>query len=142
MTANYSIAQPSLLNNTPIKFNSDGWPLNPQTSQPYTRDEIVANPSIPYPRHVNPTKPGAYWARRTPAQLEAEKAKIAKKEKARRSHRNRSKRRTMANTVPFLAQQEHRHRATADLVTRANEDEPETHAILVTCGEQFSILEV
>ena len=67
-----------------IRFDRNGWPVNPATGQAYSRDEIVTDPAIPYPKHVDPHKPDAYWRRRTPAQLQTEKQRIEKKRKRRR----------------------------------------------------------
>lgn len=114
MTAKKSIPQK-------FEFNKDGWPLNPLTGQPYTRDEIVTDETIPYPHHVDPANPGRYWQRRTPAQLAAEKNRAAQKAK-RRSVRSR---RTLRTTVPFSLsgaeiQTRRRNAATVELVERAN----------------------
>ena len=111
----------------PIKFNKDGWPLNPTTGQPYTRDEIITNPAIPYPQDVDTNQP--YWQRRTSEELAAQKAKLAKKPKP----RSRSRRRTLPHTVPALTQQDSRTQATAALVTRANED-PQSLEFLIHDG--------
>ena len=114
--------------NNSVKFNSDGWPLNPATGQPYTRDEIITNPAIPYPQDVDTNHP--YWRRRTSEELTAQKAKLAKKSKPRRT---RSRRRTLTHTIPALTQQDSRTQATAALVTRANED-PQSLEFLIHDG--------
>lgn len=129
MTAKKSLPQ----NQESINFTPDGWPINPLTGQPFTRDEIVSDETIPYPRHVDPSNPGSYWARRTPEQLQAEKDRIAKKSKARARRRATRSRRVIQATVPFLLsgaeiQTRQRGRAMADLVERANKNRPESRA--------------
>lgn len=138
-------------NHESINFTPDGWPIDPLTGRPYTRDEIVVDETIPYPRHVDPASPGRYWQRRTPAELAEQKARAAKKSQAARKRvarqRRRSRsRRTLNTTVPFALsgaeiQTRRQNEATLNLVKRTN-DRPESCSILVTSGSQFSVLEV
>lgn len=108
-----------------IHFDSAGWPINPATGRAYSRDEIVTDPSIPYPKDINPNS--LYWRRRTPAQLAAEKAKIAKKQQQRQRRRQSgSRRKTLHSTASVLSgaelQTRQRGEATVELVKRANGD--------------------
>lgn len=100
-------------------FDTTGWPIDPATGKQFTRRQIVADPSIPYPHGIDPQNPGAYWQRRTPAELEAEEKRIAKRRKARQ---RRCK--TYKRTAPTGMTLQTRAIATAtvELIERANGD--------------------
>lgn len=106
------------------EFNSDGWPINPATGQPFTRHEIVSTANdIPLPNFVDPKNPPAYWASRTPAELEAEQKRLAKKRRQRQCRQPRSNQSRQAR-IPLSSaelQAEQQGLATADLVKRTND---------------------
>jgi hypothetical protein len=137
-----------------VAFDKNGWPINPTTGCAYTHDQIVADPTIPYPQHVDPANPGQYWQRRTAEELAAEKARLAKKTKIRIRRRSKSKRQVLTadaglGPVSFAERQaEERGRATAALVDRANgrrsgdDHQAETQCVFIHCGKQFMIMEL
>jgi hypothetical protein len=94
------------------QFSSNGWPINPATGREYSRAEIVSDPAIPYPQHVDPTNPGPYWQRRSPAEVDAEQKRIARKSQVRNTRRG--KRSGYAQMQAVLG------RATLELVERVN----------------------
>lgn len=105
------------------EFTSDGWPINPATGQPFTRREIVSTANdIPLPTFIDPENPPAYWTRRTPAELEAERRRLAKKRRQRQRRQTRSSQSRQTRTPPSSVelQTEERGLATADLVERTN----------------------
>ena len=141
-----------------VEFDKSGWPINPATGKAYTRNEIVANPTLPYPQHVDPANPGPYWRRRTAEELAAAKARPAQKTKARSRRRPTSKRRVFTNNVTFgfFEQQAKVGQAMAELVDRVNgrqsgddnsqaagpgEPARETRRAFVHCGNKFEIME-
>lgn len=149
MNDNNIVAQTFADCNPEFEFDSDGFPLNPATGQRFTRTEIVADPTIPYPRHVDPQNPSPYWQRRTPAELAAERHRVAEKSRQRKSRRTCASRKTwradkvISSNTGFFAQRERTGRATADLVQRNNnESTPGASAVFVTSGDNFLIMEV
>jgi hypothetical protein len=99
----------------PLNFTPHGYPVNPATGKMYSRNEIVTDPTIPYPKHVDPANPGPYWQRRSPADLETTQRNITAKNKrnaaARERNAGRSHKATMDNRIGF---------ATLELVERVN----------------------
>lgn len=138
MSSKKSISQ----NNNPVthQFDRFGWPINPATGETYTHSEIVTNPTIPYPQHVNPQNPGSYWRRIGPEQYAAQQAKIAKKSKSRKTRANRrrlSASAVLANMTLSGAERQRRStaRATAELVERVNggDEQPKAHDTIFLC---------
>ena len=120
---------PYQYNQEEIEFAHDGWPINPETGETFSRDEIVTNRTIPYPLDVDTDSD--YWSRRSPAALAKQKAEVAKKAKA-RNRANARRKSSRKPAVPYTAfetsasrQRDKSYLSTAELVDRVNgKDKP------------------
>ena len=129
-------------------FDRYGWPINPDSGQAYTADELAADPSLPLPQDPRAKQ----FVERQRARVQGKEIPPTKKTKKTKRAKARRRQLTASAGLANLSlrrsgaekQAEVRGRAMGEQVKRVNSDSdpPFKRVIFLQSGRRFTILEV